>query len=117
LSTGGPAGTIVAVYDPEVDAWEKKADMPSARAAPASVFDGKIYVFGGAAAGGGIAHSSLFEYDPVADTWRSLNDMPNGRFVMSTSVVDGKIYLIGGSATRYPHKPYLADVVAFSPGN
>ena len=89
--------------------------MPSARTAPSGIVDGKIFVFGGAAAGGGIAHRSLFEYDHQSDKWQRLPDMPVGLLGMTVSVVDGKMYIIGGSASRYPHKPYLADVLIYSP--
>jgi N-acetylneuraminic acid mutarotase len=106
---------MVEAYDPETDTWERKADMPAGRTAPASVLGGSIYVFGGAAAGGAMARSSLFEYNPLADSWKRLDDMPFQRLAMSTSVVNGKVYLIGGSATRFPHRPYLVDVIEYSP--
>ena len=74
-----------------------------------------IYVFGGTAVSGGNPRASLFLYDPVTDTWSILDDMPFKRFVMTTSLVNGKVYMIGGSGTSFPHKPYLAEVLEYSP--
>ncbi len=89
--------------------------MPNPRIGSVSVVNGRGYVFGGAGMAGGIAHASMFEYDPTTDTWRILDDMPFARFVMTTTAVDGKIYMIGGSGTAYPHTPYLAEVIEYSP--
>jgi len=45
--TGGDGITAVEEYDPELDKWTKKSDMPTKRAYPAvSVVNGKIYVIG-----------------------------------------------------------------------
>ena len=41
--------STVKVYDPELDKWERKSDMPTPRAFfPAVTVNGRIYVFGGA---------------------------------------------------------------------
>ena len=55
------------------------------------------------------------EFDPQSDTWQRLPDMPIGLLGMTVNIVDGNVYIIGGSATKYPHKPYLADVLVYSP--
>jgi N-acetylneuraminic acid mutarotase len=90
--------------------------MPKVRAAASAiVLNERIFVFGGAALAGGIASKYSFEYDPATDSWRTLDEMPFGRFVMTISVVNGKIYMIGGSGTKYPHQPYLAEVLEISP--
>ncbi len=95
----GVAGLLhysaVEEYDPETDAWTKKADMPTARAyLSASAADGKIYAIGGW--GRGNNQSAVEEYDPATDTWTKKADMPIGRYHSATSAVDGKIYAIGG---------------------
>ena len=89
--------------------------MPEIRAAPASVINDKIYIFGGAAVAAGTARSNIFEYDTVTDTWKILDDMPFPWFLMTTNAVNGKVYLVGGSTKSYPHKPYLAEVLEYSP--
>ena len=79
-------------------AWTKKANLPTARAAPASaVVNGKIYVIGG--------HDENFlslatteEYDPTTNTWTKKAKMPTPRNGLSACAVDGKIYVFGGAA-------------------
>ena len=41
--------------------------------------------------------------------------MPFRWFVMSTSIANGKVYLVGGTVSIYPHTPYLAEVLEYSP--
>ena len=120
--------STVEMYDPETDAWERKADMPTARAAVSvSVVDGKIYAIGGSEKkkhqvprGYGVDVKELPTvemYDPATDTWTQKADMPTPRET-STCVVDGKIYAIGGAAaTNYKkNKPWrLATVEVYDP--
>ena len=87
----------VEVYHPAADAWEQKADAPTARKnISTAVLNGKIYVIGGGTnVGGG---EDLVEiYDPATDTWTQGANMIGKRWLgPSTSVVNGKIYAIGG---------------------
>ena len=120
--------STVEMYDPETDAWERRADMPTARAAVSvSVVDGKIYAIGGSEKkkyqvprGFGVDAKELPTvemYDPATDTWTQKADMPTPRET-STCVVDGKIYAIGGAAaTNYKkNKPWrLATVEVYDP--
>jgi len=87
--------SAVEEYDPIIDKWIKKADMPAPRQnLSTSVVNGKIYAIGG---WGGISElSTVEEYDPLADRWTKKADMPTPRQAFSTSVADGKIYAIGG---------------------
>ncbi len=85
--------------DSKVDStgWKSLMDMPTGRFAhSATVFDGKIYVFGGLENGYGPFSNSGEVYDPASDTWTKLANMPTARCHLSTSLVDGKIYAIGG---------------------
>ena len=88
----------VEMYDPETDTWERKADMPTARAyLSTSVMDGKIYAIGGAS----IAHEqyrleTVEVYDPATDTWAKARDMNHARSCAALSIVNGEIYAMGG---------------------
>ena len=83
-------------YDPAIDIWTKKANMPTARSSlSTSVVDGKIYAIGGY--NGVQTFSTVEMYDPATDTWTRKADMPTKRAWLSCSVVDGKIYAIGGA--------------------
>ncbi len=108
---GDLATTMVEVYDPETDTWERKADMPTARSSAAvSVVDGKIYAVGGSELKKvkmprGYTYKSkelptVEMYDPITDTWTQKADMPTPKKTMSC-VLDGKIYAIGGWLTTH----------------
>ena len=91
--------STVEEYDPSLDTWTKKSDMPTPRLCHhAAVVDGKIYVIGGAnASAPQVEHIRTVEvYDPATDTWSQKGDMPSSRASGYSTVVDGKIYLIGG---------------------
>ena len=76
--------------------WTQKADMPTPRGAHATcVFNGNIYVIGGADDGNNVV-AKVEVYDPVTDTWTQKADMPTGRGGHAASIVNGKIYVIGG---------------------
>ena len=89
--------STVEEYDPIIDTWTTKADMPTARGwtSPSSaVVDGKIYVIGGW--DGNKMISTVEEYDPANDTWIQKADMPTRREDIGACMINGKIYAIGG---------------------
>ena len=99
----GPFGmSLVEVYDPETNTWQRLADMPTVRAgAKTAVVDGKIYVMAGYA--GKDNHVKNFKflkavemYDPHTDTWVRKQDLPIPRIQFGVGTVAGKIYAIGG---------------------
>ena len=99
----GPFGmSLMEVYDPETNTWQRLADMPTARAEPmTAVVAGKIYVLAGYVGkdnqGVNLKFLKAVEmYDPQTDTWVRKQDMPTPRIEFGTSVVAGKIYAIGG---------------------
>lgn len=103
--------STVEEYDPATDTWTKKANMPTARVAPAaSVVNEKVYVFGGANRLN--SFPTVEEYDPATDTWAKRTDMPTARCTLSTSVVNGEIYAIGGA--DFP-MVYLSTVEEYTP--
>ena len=81
-------------YDPAIDTWTPKKNMPTARNGMGScTVDGIIYVIGGF----NNSFSHVVEaYDPVTDTWTQKADMPTGRWEFGVVVINGKIYVIGG---------------------
>ena len=89
--------STVEEYNPATDKWEKKSDMPTARAMlSTSVVNGKIYAIGGIMASDKVV-STVEEYNPATDIWTEKADMLTARCALSTSVVNGKIYAIGGA--------------------
>ena len=117
----GPFGmSLVEMYDPETNTWQKLADMPTARSEPmTAVVDGKIYVLGGYIGkdnqGVNLKNLKAVEmYDPQTDTWVRKQDMPTPRIDFGTGVVAGKIYAIGGRVhwkDRKPGSPGRIDLV------
>ncbi len=94
-----PILSSVEEYNPAMDTWTEKVNMPTARCfLSTSVVDGKIYAIGGD--DGTQAFAVVEEYDPVKDKWTKKADMLAERTWARTSVVDGKIYAIGGLGWR-----------------
>ena len=84
----GPFGmSLVEVYDPETNTWQRLADMPTARAEPmTAVVAGKIYVLAGYVGkdnrGVNLKFLKAVEmYDPQTDTWVRKQDMSRRRAV------------------------------------
>jgi N-acetylneuraminic acid mutarotase len=87
-------------YDPGLNSWTRKSNIPTPLAyAAADAVNGKIYVIGGGSFGGVSAYKSVYEYNPATDTWTKKSDMPTARFLGSATAVDGKIYVFGGGTT------------------
>jgi N-acetylneuraminic acid mutarotase len=64
-------GTLY-VYDPAVDRWTRKRDIPVTSAKGVSaVYHGKLHVPAG-------YPDALFRYDPTTDRWVRLTDVPYG---------------------------------------
>ena len=114
----GPFGlSIVEVYDPQTNSWQRVADMPTLRTSPqAAVVDSIIYVFGGFNGkdnrGVNLKFPTVVDaYNPQTDTWVRKQDMPVPRFNFGLGVVAGKIYLIGGSPGIAPEEEQRTDRV------
>ena len=115
----GPFGmSLMEVYDPQTNTWQRLADMPTARSGTkAAVVDGKIYVLAGYV---GKDHKGAKDlkrvemYDPQTDTWVRKQDMSLRRGSFGIGVVAGKIYAIGGTVhpgDRKPEDPRRVDLV------
>ena len=117
----GPFGmSLVEVYDPQTNTWERLTDMPTVRSEPmTAVVDGKIYVMGGYVGkdnqGVNLKHLKAVEmYDPETDTWVRKQDMSIPCKEFGIGVVAGKIYAIGGYVhprDQKPEAPLRIDLV------
>jgi hypothetical protein len=94
-------------YRPADDSWQRLADMPVARDhVQMAALPGRLYVFGGFAAGPLHAspQANVWRYDVADDRWTVLPDMPRARAAGGAAVLDGDIYLAGdviGGLDRY----------------
>ena len=97
----GPFGmSLVEVYDPEANTWQRLADMPTVRSsATAAVVDGKIYVLAGQVGKRGVHPKSLKVvemYDPQTDTWVRKQDMSLRRAAFGSGWLLAKSMPLGG---------------------
>jgi hypothetical protein len=114
-----PALNTVYVYDPATNVWETGPAMPSPRLLLAScVFNGEIYVLGGATATSEEAEvATLEKFSPVSNTWFSLPSMPTVRQGLVATPVNGKLYAIGGTHDFSGIHYILNKVEVFSPAS
>jgi N-acetylneuraminic acid mutarotase len=82
------------VYDPQTNAWEQRAPMPTARSGIAvAAFNGELFVFGGEIPG---VFSNVEAYSPATNSWREEAPMSEARHGIWASVIGNKIYMPGG---------------------
>ena len=88
-------------YDPTIDKWARKADMPTKRYAISVVaVNGRIYAVVGVSNQDPYRKASTVEiYDPNTDTWEKGINLPDERGDHVSAVVNGRIYAIGGVDT------------------
>ncbi len=112
--------SLVEVYDPQTNMWERLTDMPTVRSdAKAAVVNGNIYVLAGRV-GKDDRHVNLTTlkgvemYDPETDTWIRKQDLSVRRASFGIGVIAGKIYVIGGNVDprdKKPEDPGRVDLV------
>jgi len=74
-----------------------KASMHSIRSTFASsIYNDKIYVFGGMKTGADQGTRLAEVYDPLKNTWKSIANMPFKGFAQAAVTVNDKIWLLGG---------------------
>ncbi len=88
------------VYDPDTDAWTRRADLPQALGGVAlATANGKLYAFGGFDQRG-YNHGNVavtYEYNPATNKWRERAAAPVGtRSLAGAASLNGKIYVVGG---------------------
>ena len=116
---GGPFLGTIEVYEPRINRWTKKPDMPNLRRVSSMVvIDDKIYLIGGNAvqAGGaavGERVASIEVYEPVIKRWRLIPTAPTLQLPFSVAAVNGKIYVFGGDTEDWELSP---DVEVFDTG-
>jgi N-acetylneuraminic acid mutarotase len=95
---GGFGGeTVFQAYDPGAELWIDLAPFPEGRHhLMAASADGKIFVFGGAAADSWEATSTVFAYDPATAAWSEAALLPEPRMSGVAVTLNDKIYIVGG---------------------
>jgi RNA polymerase sigma factor (sigma-70 family) len=109
--------SLVEQYDPTLDKWTKRTNMPTARVTSIAIVNGKIYAIGGYEGKNKPVLATVEEYDPGVDGWVKKNDMPTARTNLSTCAINGKIYAIGGLVGQQNQKDILTPIVEeYNPG-
>ena len=109
---GNPYGVFnfVEEYNPNLDTWSSKADMPTTRSGCTAVtYKDEIYVFGGYYlydGGNEIYHDVVEAYNPEKNTWRSVTKIPDGRTQSAIAVYGNTAYLFGGFS------PYTEQILS-----
>jgi len=86
---------ITEIYDPQSNEWSTGISLPKPLSAYAlTVFEGRIYIFGGWDGKQVVNDAYVFDYHN--NTWTNLPPMPTARSFAGAVVVGGKIYVIGG---------------------
>ncbi|KAF9132303.1 Negative regulator of mitotic exit [Mortierella sp. 14UC] len=111
-------GDIVAMdmktitQNPRWEVIEPQTESPPARSGhSAAVYEGRIYIFGGADAD--YFYNDIWCFDTRALTWTPIpasGYLPTGRHGHSCAIVDGVLYIFGGSS---PDGSNLNDSYAF----
>jgi N-acetylneuraminic acid mutarotase len=91
---------FVEEYNPVTSTWRSRAPKPTlVTAAPATVYDGQVYLFAGGHWTTGVTYRVVEAFDPATNNWRSVTDVPGNVQMFALATVGNKAYLIGGYLT------------------
>lgn len=92
--------SIVEAYDPILDRWERKADLPeSGFTVGAVVVKEKIFVLLQTGSGEK-EESKIYVFDPEADEWSMPVDVPRAVRFAGMACVDDTLYIVGGGNSK-----------------
>ena len=103
---GGPHLRTIEGYEPRINRWTKKPDMPNIRSVFLTVVVGdKIYLIAGfdEQADGKIAPVEV--YDPAQERWHVIPAVPTLQLSFAAAVINGKIYIFGGYTEDWELSP------------
>ena len=105
-------------YDPATEQWRSLAAKPTTVAsAPAAVYNGEIYVFGGYYKNDlseeETHYTAVEAYNPMSNSWRTVTHMPFALENMAVSVYKDTAYLIGGLVSQGGQIAIQTDVIAY----
>jgi N-acetylneuraminic acid mutarotase len=99
----GLSGTLnfVEEYDPGSNTWRSRAPKPtSVSVAPATVYRGEIYLFGGHYSTKDMDNEIYYRvveaFKPTDNSWRYVTSIPRNVKMFAAATVGTKAYLIGG---------------------
>jgi N-acetylneuraminic acid mutarotase len=107
VAGGGPGDTDgvadLLAYDPTVDAWTRRASMPTARQHLAScATSAGMLVVGGWTGADQHVSTAAELYDPAADSWTSVADLPTARGGLGAVLSGNACHVLGGETWAGP---------------
>ncbi len=116
VGPGGPFLKVIEEYDPKINRWQKKNEMPNLRLSFSTVvLDDVIYLIGGFIWQNRVPQdlATVDTYNPETDEWRDIPPLPMPILPFGAAVVNGKIYVFGGSGKNREH---FTSVMVFGMG-
>ena len=118
VGNGGPFLTTIEEYNPKINRWDKKNEMPNLRLAFSTVvLDDVIYLIGGFIwQQNRIAQylATVDTYNPETEKWSDIPPMPIPFIPFGAAVVNGNIYVFGGKGEN---KEHFTNVFVFDTGS
>ena len=99
FGNGGPFLTILEEYNPKINRWRKRGDMPNLRISFSTVsLDGIIYLIGGFVwQNGDLKYLATVDaYNPETEQWSDISPISTPFIPHGAAAVGGKIYIFGG---------------------
>lgn len=106
---GDANGNYVQAYDPTLNTWEQKADLPAQQAEGTAVAVGSyVYYVGGYNVLLGVYQPTNRRYDPATNTWTSLADVPGTGMQYATvgDSANAKLYVFSANASATAYHTY-----------
>lgn len=90
-------------FDPIIELWTQKADMPSPRIYHTAIgFDDDIFVVGGASSSAGSGDSIVYRYKISSNSWLTETPVPTPRGSSMLAIHDGWLYVMCGTGPLGP---------------
>ena len=116
VGAGGPFLTIIEEYDPKINRWEQKNEMPELRLAFSTVvLDDVIHLIGGFTRQNRVPQymATVDTYNLETEEWNTIPPMPTPFMPFGAAVVNGNIYVFGGEGENREH---FTSVFVFGTG-
>ena len=116
VGAGGPFLTVIEEYNPKINRWERKNEMPDLRLSFLTVvLDDVIHLIGGFTWQNRVPQylSTVDTYNPETEEWNNIPPMPTPFMPFGAAVVDGNIYVFGGIGENREH---FTSVMIFGKG-
>lgn len=116
VGAGGPFLTVIEAYDPKINRWERKNEMPALKLAFSTVvLEDVIHLIGGFTWQNRVPQylATVDIYNPETEEWSDIPPMPIPVLPFGAAAVNGNIYVFGGVGENREH---FTSVTVFGTG-